>query len=435
LIISLKNSHRFIHVTPFTTDKDCSTMLGQRDSLASFRDKFYIPGSETPQTYLCGHSLGLQPKATSALVNEELQRWQTQAIDAHFEGSRPWLSYHELLAPGLAELTGAQVSEVVAMNSLSVNLHLMLISFYRPTSLRYKIVIEQSAFPSDRYAVISQIKLHGFDPAAALITVKPRDGEDLIRTEDVLALIQREGPSIATIMLPGVQYLTGQAFDMKAITEAAHDQGCNIGFDLAHAIGNIPLQLHDWNVDFAIWCSYKYLNSGPGSIGGCFVHQCHAKENLPRLAGWWGHDKSTRFEMPSEFSPIAGAEGWQLSNPPILACTPLLASLEIFKQAGLQRLRDKSLQLTAYLRFLIQTWLAQQVSIITPEEEHRYGCQLSLRLRTNVENARSIHQQLLSRGLIVDWREPDIIRAAPVPLYNRYQDVWNFANALREIMQ
>ncbi|HEX2585370.1 MAG TPA: kynureninase [Steroidobacteraceae bacterium] len=420
----------------FSTERGFATQLDNSDPLALFRKQFHIPvRNGVEQTYLCGHSLGLQPKRTAELINEELTQWQRRAVDGHFEGPRPWLSYHELLTPGLSELTGAQAPEVVAMNSLSVNLHLMLISFYQPTKQRYKIVIEDSAFPSDRYAVTSQIRLHGFDPTAALITIKPRDGEDTIRTEDILSLLQSEGLSIATVMLPGVQYLTGQAFDMKAIAAAAHAQGCSVGFDLAHAIGNIPLHLHDWNVDFAIWCSYKYLNSGPGSIGGCFVHQRHATENLPRLAGWWGHDKASRFEMPAEFSPIAGAEGWQLSNPPIFACTPLLASLDVFRQAGMHQLRDKSLQLTGYLRFLLQSWLGGEISIITPQQNDAHGCQLSLRLNTTVDRARNIHQQLLSREFVTDWREPNIIRIAPVPLYNCYDDVWRVANALREIMQ
>jgi len=420
----------------FSTESSCAAELDSSDPLAPFREQFHLPVHDgRTQTYLCGHSLGLQPKRTAQLINEELAYWQTRGVDGHFEGSRAWLSYHELLAPGLAELTGALNPEVVAMNSLTVNLHLMLTSFYRPTPPRHKILIEHNAFPSDRYAVISQIRLHGFDAATALVTVKPRDGEDTIRTEDIIALLAREGESIATVMLPGVQYLSGEAFDMEAITRAAHAKGCNVGFDLAHAIGNIPLQLHDWNVDFAVWCSYKYLNSGPGAIGGCFVHERHAKESLPRLAGWWGHDKSSRFEMPTEFSPIAGAEGWQLSNPSILACAPLLASLEIFKEAGVQRLREKSLQLTAYLRFLLDAWSSRRITIITPQDDHQHGSQLSLRLRTDVERAREVHRQLLARGFVVDWREPDIIRVAPVPLYNRYRDVWSFAVALREIMQ
>ncbi len=421
----------------FTTDQSTALSLDANDPLASFRDEFYIPLDKNgkQQTYLCGQSLGLQPKKAALLINEELKKWQTQAVDGHFEGDRPWFSYHELLTSGLAELTGALPSEVVAMNSLTVNLHLMVISFYRPTPQRFKILIEDSAFPSDRYAVVSQIKLHGYDPATALIAIKPRDGEDIIRTEDIIALLKREGQSIATVMLPGVQYLTGQLFDMKTITHATHGQGCTVGFDLAHAIGNVPLQLHDWNVDYAVWCSYKYLNSGPGSIAGCFVHQRHAKENLPRLAGWWGHDKDSRFDMPLEFSPITGAEGWQLSDPPIFACTPLFASLQVFKEARMNRLREKSLKLTDYLRFLLQTWLATKVIIITPSDDEFHGCQLSLRLNMPVSMAKRIHQQLLDKGIVVDWREPNIIRVAPIPLYNRYIDVWQFAQALRELMQ
>ena len=423
-------------VYSFTTDQSTALSLDASDGLASFRDQFHLPIRDgKAQIYLCGQSLGLQPKRVAELLNEELQQWQTHAVDGHFEGGRPWLSYHELLTPGLAELCGALPSEVVAMNTLTVNLHLMLVSFYRPTPQRFKILIEDSAFPTDRYATESQIRLHGYDPASTLICIAPRPGEGIIRTEDIIDKLKQDGPTIATVMLPGVQYLSGQLFDMSAITQAAHQQGCTVGFDLAHAIGNVPLQLHDWNVDYAMWCSYKYLNSGPGSIAGCFVHQRHATENLPRLAGWWGHDKSSRFAMPNEYSPIAGAEGWQLSNPSIFACAPLLASLELFQQAGMTRLREKSLRLTAYLRYLLDAWLEKTVSIITPADDAAHGSQLSLRLNTSVDKAKQIHQQLLERGVMVDWRNPDIIRVAPVPLYNRYIDVRQFVQVMREIMQ
>jgi len=311
---------------------------------------------------------------------------------------------------------------------------LLLTSFYRPTAQRHKIVIEAGAFPSDRYAVISQLQLHGYD-AASLIELQPRTGEDILRTEDILAVLERAGSSIATLLLPGVQYLTGQVFDMQSITRVAQQHGCAVGFDLAHAIGNVPLQLHDWNVDFAVWCSYKYLNSGPGSIGGAFVHERHAyRSDLPRLAGWWGHDKTTRFAMPQEFVPLPGAEGWQLSNPPIFACAPLLASLQIFQEAGIQALRAKSLQLTAYLEHLLRSELSQHISVITPSAADSRGCQLSLRLRVERSRAQQVHEQLMRQGFVCDWREPDVIRIAPAPLYNRYVDVWQFVQSLKGLL-
>ncbi|MGD9842661.1 MAG: kynureninase [Steroidobacteraceae bacterium] len=417
-------------------DRDAAIALDRADPLASYREQFHIPltAQGTPQSYFCGHSLGLQPRSAAALLNEELQVWQTQAVEGHFNSERPWLSYHELLNPALAELCGALPLEVVAMNSLTVNLHLLLISFYRPTTQRHKILIEASAFPSDRYAVASQLKLHGYDPAHDLIEVSPRTGEYLLRTEDLLAVLEHEGSRIATALLPGVQYLSGQRYDLQRITHAAHQQGCVVGFDLAHAIGNVPLQLHDWNVDFAAWCSYKYLNSGPGSIGGAFVHERHAQDSeLPRLAGWWGHDKHSRFAMPREFMPLPGAEGWQLSNPPIFACAPLLASLRLFSSAGMQALRSKSLQLTAYLETLLNTY-CPQVSIITPTDPQQRGCQLSLRLPLATAQAQQLHQQLLSQGVMCDWREPNIIRVAPVPLYNTYLDVHTFVSALQGLL-
>jgi len=419
----------------FNVKLQCATALDANDSLALFRERFHLPTSNgIKKTYLCGQSLGLQPKLAAKLLNEELQKWQTHAVEGHFTGDRAWLSYHELLTPYLAELCGGLAEEVVAMNSLTVNLHLMLISFYRPTSSRFKVLIEASAFPSDRYAIVSQIRLHGHDPATALIEIAPRNGEDAVRTEDIAELLNREGASIATVMLPGVQYLTGQVLDMQAIAQVAHLNGCTVGFDLAHAIGNVPLTLHDWNVDYAVWCSYKYLNSGPGSIAGCFVHQRHAREDLPRLTGWWGHDKESRFDMPEHFSPIAGAQGWQLSNPPIFACAPLLASLQVFHEAGMAQLRTKSLRLTGYLRFLLQAWMQNKLNIITPTNQDAHGCQLSIRLGTSVSAAKHIHQQLIDKNFMIDWRAPDIIRVAPVPLYNRFDEVWNFAHTLRELL-
>jgi kynureninase len=424
-------------IRTFTTDRDTAIALDRADALAGYRDQFHIPlnAQGHPQSYFCGHSLGLQPKRTAALLNEELQVWQTQGVAGHFNSERPWLSYHELLIPELVELCGALPIEVVAMNSLSVNLQLLLISFYRPTPQRHKILIEAGAFPSDRYAVSAQLRLHGYDPAHDLIEMAPRAGDDLLRTEDVLALLEREGSSIATVLLPGMQYLTGQLFDMQRITQVAQQQGCVVGFDLAHAIGNVPLRLHDWNVDFAVWCSYKYLNSGPGSIGGAFVHERHAHSfELPRLTGWWGHDKHSRFAMPQKFMPLPGAEGWQLSNPAIFACAPLLASLQLFKAAGMPALRDKSVQLSAYLQYLLQAQLPQ-IRIITPADPQARGCQLSLRLPGTPQQARHLHQQLMTQGMVCDWREPDIIRVAPVPLYNSYLDAWNLVQAMQGLLK
>ena len=410
--------------------------LDQDDPLARFRDEFHIPLTLTgsPQHYFCGHSLGLQPKRTAALMNEELQQWKEKGVEGHFTGTRPWLSYHEQLTSGLAELCGALPMEVVAMNSLSVNLQLLLTSFYRPTHQRRKILIEASAFASDRYAVCSQLHLHGYNPQQDLIEISPRPGEHCIRMDDLLSVLERDGHSIATVLLPGVQYLTGQLFDIQTITRAAQQQGCLVGFDLAHAIGNVPLQLHDCNVDFAVWCSYKYLNSGPGAIGGAFIHERHAHDfTRPRLSGWWGHDKSSRFKMPHDFLPLPGAEGWQLSNPSIFACAPLVSSLDIFKQAGLPALRLKSIQLTHYLYKLL-TEQCPQVQILTPSQQEDRGCQLSLRLPLTAQHARMIHDQLHAQGIVCDWREPDIIRVAPVPLYNTYLDVWHFAQSLQGLL-
>jgi kynureninase len=403
------------------------------DPLAKLRNEFRIPrradGSE--QVYLCGHSLGLQPKTVAAFVQEELDNWAHRAVQGHFESQRPWLTYHERFAPSLARLVGAQPLEVVAMNTLTVNLHLMLATFYRPTRERSKILIEKHAFSSDRYAVASQIRLHGFDPASSMLEIGPRPGEEAVRTQDVLALIEREGAQIATVMLPGVQFLSGQRFDLRAIAQQARAAGCRVGFDLAHAIGNVPIELHDCGADFAVWCHYKYLNAGPGAIGGCFVHERHARDfNLVRLGGWWGHDKASRFEMPHEMQPLPGAEGWQISNLPILAAAPLLASLAQFDKVGMPALRAKSLRLTAYLESLLRAQLADSLTILTPTDPEARGCQLSVRLKRSPSEAHKVFDALEADGFVGDWREPDVIRAAPVPLYNTFADAWEFAAAL-----
>ncbi len=381
--------------------------------------------------YLCGHSLGLQSKSIESYVEQELAEWRRLGVLGHHVAARPWIGYHEHAAAGLAALAGAGESEVVAMNSLTVNLHLMMVSFFRPERARNRVLIEKSAFPSDRYAIVSQLEFHGLNAAEHLIEVEPRPGEQTLRTEDLVACLEREGPRLALVLLPGVQYLTGQLLELAPLVHAARATGASVGLDLAHAVGNVPLRLHDWNADFAVWCSYKYLNAGPGAIGGCFVHERHAKRgDLPRFTGWWGHDKARRFEMGADFRPIAGAQGWQISNPPILSTAPLLASLELFQRADMNRLRQKSMALTACMRRLIERRLADQVEIITPSAAAEHGCQLSLRLRLPTHAARRCHERLTAEGVIGDWREPDTLRLAPVPLYNSFSDVFAAVDAL-----
>jgi kynureninase len=413
--------------TVFEPTKEFAAAQTARDPLASFRQRFHIPkrpdGSDC--IYLSGHSLGLQPKSVREYIEQELQDWARLGVEAHFHARDPWMPYHEILTAPISRLVGALPTEVVAMNSLTVNLHLMMVSFYRPTAQRYKILIEANAFPSDQYAVKSQIQYHGYDPAASLIEIAPRPGETWIRTEDIETLIAREGEKIALVMIGGVNYYSGQAFDFSRITEAGHAKGCAVGFDLAHAAGNLPLKIHDWNVDFAVWCSYKYLNSGPGGIAGCFVHERHARNTkLPRFTGWWGHDKVNRFLMEPDFQAIPGAEGWQLSNPSILSAAALRASLEIFDEAKIDRLRAKSELLTNYLEFLLDQSRSKKFSMITPRESAHRGAQLSLRV---TENGRTVCDALTRDGVICDWREPDIMRVAPVPLYNTFSDVHTFA--------
>lgn len=378
--------------------------------------------------YLCGHSLGLQPKIVRDYINEELQDWSALGVEGHFNARRPWLSYHETLTAQTARLVGAHPTEVVVMNSLTVNMHLMLVSFYRPTSKRFKILIEADAFPSDRYAAESHLKWHGYDPQEALLTLQPRPGEAAVRPEDIANLLHYEGETIALIWLGGVNYYTGQVFDMAAITDIGHTQGCTVGFDLAHAAGNIVLALHDWDVDCAVWCSYKYLNAGPGAAAGCFVHERYAnRSDLPRLAGWWGHNKDTRFQMPDDFDPISGAEGWQISNPPIFQLAALRASMNIFDRAGMANLRAKSERLTGYLEYLIHDRALPDITLITPDNPTQRGAQLSLQIK---HHGRALHQRLTDSHIICDWREPDVIRVAPVPLYNTFLDVFTFVNAL-----
>ena len=402
--------------------------LDAKDELRSYRNEFHIPLQKNGEEhiYMCGNSLGLQPKRTKEFLNQELDDWATFGVEGHFHAKNPWLPYHEFLAESYAKIVGAKSSEVVAMNTLTVNLHLMMVSFYRPTQKRHKIIIEGDAFPSDIYAVESQIKHHGFLPENSLIKLRPRDGESAIRTEDISAIIEREGDEIALIMLGGVNYYTGQVFDFEKITKIAHNKGINVGFDLAHAAGNIKLELHKWGVDFAVWCSYKYLNSGPGSVAGAFVHEKHHNTNLPRFAGWWGHNKEDRFKMPDKFNPIASAEGWQLSNPPILSLAAIRASLSIFDEVGMDKLLSKSIKLTDYLVFLLNSINTDRIEIITPKER---GCQLSIRVNNG---DKKLFDSITVKGVIADWREPDVIRVAPIPLYNSFQDVFNFYSLLKE---
>ena len=403
------------------------------DPLASFAAQFHHPfdGLGRRLVYLCGHSLGLQPKSAAQYVEQELKDWQRLGVLGHHVAERPWLRYHEQAAAPLAALVGAHESEVVAMNSLTVNLHLMMVSFFRPDLIRNRILIEKSAFPSDRYAVVSQLAFHGLNAAEHLIEVEPRPGERTLRTEDVIDRIEQEGDALALALLPGVQYLTGQSLDLAPMIDAARRAGAATGLDLAHGIGNMLLNLHQWNVDFAVWCSYKYLNAGPGAIGGCFVHERHARSvDLPRFAGWWGHDPVLRFEMGPEFSPIPGAQGWQVSNPPVLSAAPLLASLEIFQRAGIRRLREKSIALTGYLQQLIETRLAGLMDIVTPGAASERGCQLSVNLARSPAAAKRCHELLTAAGVVADWREPDVLRLAPTPLYNSYSDVFAAVDAL-----
>jgi len=396
--------------------------LDQSDPLRSYRGKFYYPKNKNGNEvlYLCSNSLGLQPKTAKALVEKELNVWGKDGVLGQHGR---WEKYHERLTHPSARLVGAKPSEVVVMNALTVNIHLLLISFYQPTKTRNKIMIEKGAFPSDQYAVESQIKLHGFDPKECLIELTPRDGEKTLRTEDILQTIEKTDDKLSTIIMGGVNYYTGQAFDMKAITEAGQSVGAFVGFDLAHAAGNLFLKLHEWNVDFAAWCTYKYLCAGPGAPSGVFIHERHHDWNGSRLAGWWGQNKQTRFEMGSEFDPIQTAEGWQISNSPVMGMTTLLASMEIFEEVGMTKSRKKGETLTGLLEFLINEKLPE-VFIITPEDR---GCQLSL----VISGGKSIFEAITKKGVVCDWREPDVIRVAPHPLYNTYYDIYNFVELLK----
>jgi kynureninase len=417
----------------FEATLECATNLDAADVLGAFRARFELPHDAhgKPLIYLCGHSLGLMPHAARALITQELDDWGALGARGHEAARRPWIPYHENLAAGLAELTGARTHEVVAMNSLTVNLHLMLAAFYRPRGKRRKILIEAGAFPSDRHAVASQLEWHGLDAHNSLVELAPAAAEDVVSEEEIEGTLQQIGSEVALVLWPGVQYRTGQAFDLARIARAAHRARCLVGFDLAHSIGNTELALAHCGADFAVWCSYKYLNAGPGAIGGCFIHERHLS-TAPRahLAGWWGHEATTRFLMRPEFHAAAGAPGWQLSNPSILAAAPLIASLEIFTQAQLVRLRAKSIALTGFLEFLLER-LTPAVRIITPREPAERGCQLSL----HIDGGRPVFERLSAAGVVCDWREPDTLRVAPVPLYNRFEEVWHFSTLLAQALR
>ncbi|HSX64197.1 MAG TPA: kynureninase [Pseudoxanthomonas sp.] len=402
--------------------------LDAADPLRLLRNEFLIPKHQhSEQLYFCGNSLGLQPRTARAQVNEVLDKWAMEAVEGHFTGHAQWMTYHELMREPLARVVGAQPSEVVAMNSLTANLHLMMVSFYQPTAERPAILIEAGAFPSDRHAVESQIRFHGFDPATDLIEVEPDQDNGTLSMEAIERAITEHGSRLALVLWPGIQYRTGQAFDLAEIVGLGHAQGATVGFDLAHAAGNLPLRLHDSGADFAVWCHYKYMNAGPGAVAGCFVHDRHARTDRPRFAGWWGHEKETRFRMGPEFVPTAGAEGWQLSNPPVLALAPLRASLDLFDKAGgMQALRSKSEKLTGFLESLIRARVGDVLQVITPSEPAQRGAQLSLRVVGGRERGRELFDYLVSVGTLGDWREPDVIRISPAPMYNRFMDVYRF---------
>jgi kynureninase len=403
----------------------------QLDPLSRFREKFNLPkdahGNDI--VYLCGNSLGLQPKNTQKYIQEELDDWAKFGVEGHTKAKHPWMSYHEFLTNSMAKIVGAKPSEVVMMNTLTTNLHLLMVSFYRPTKTKYKILIESDAFPSDKYAVESQIDFHGYDSKEGLILWKPRKGEELCRLEDLEEIMKEHGDEIALILIGTTNYYTGQSFPIKKITKLGHKHNCIVGFDLAHGAGNIQPNLHDNGPDFAVWCSYKYLNSGPGSLGGLFVHERHANNpDLKRFSGWWGHNKKTRFNMRQEFDVLQGAEGWQLSNPPILSMAAIRASLDIFEEAGMENTIAKQRKLTGFLEFLVNDIQNDRISIITPSNPDERGCQLSLA----VKNAdRSLHDKLTKAGVISDWREPDVIRVAPAPLYNSFEDVYLMVQRLK----
>lgn len=415
----------------FNPTREFALKLDAEDPLRSYRDAFIIPERDgKQQAYFLGNSLGLQPKKTNAYLQQVLQDWSSLGVESFFHAKEPWMDYHDRLNGPLATILGAKQQEIVVMNSLTVNLHLMLVSFYRPTAKRYKVICEARAFPSDQYSFETHVKHHGFDPGKTVIEVHPREGEHTLHTEDIIAAIREHGDETALVVFGGINYYSGQLFDIAAITKAAHDVGAYAGFDLAHAAGNVALQLHDWYVDFACWCNYKYLNGGPGAIGGAFIHQNHHGKHLPRFAGWWGYDKATRFKMEKGFKPMAGAEGWQSSTPSILLYASLRASLEIIAEAGWGNIQTKREKLNDYLWYRLRTVQEAKpdlFSIITPGDPDARGCQVSLLVQ---QNGKALYDELMQKGFIVDWREPNVIRLAPVPLYNSYLEVWDLTQVL-----
>ena len=406
----------------------------QNDPIAHYRDAFHIPKTSDGKEwlYFTGNSLGLQPKETKNHIQQELDDWANLGVEGHFEAKNPWMPYHEFLTESMAEIVGAKPIEVVIMNTLTTNLHLLMVSFYQPTKTKFKIVIESDAFPSDRYAVETQLRFHGFDPKDSLIEWTPKNGETLLNIDDLAVLLETQGDEIALLLIGGVNYYTGQYLDLKKIAELGHQYGCKVGIDLAHGVGNIQPNLHDSGVDFAAWCTYKYMNSGPGSLGGIFVHERHAyDESLKRFAGWWSQNKDTRFDMRQPLDIIPGAEGWQLSNPPILSMAAIKASLELFSEVGMPALRKKSIQLTGYMEYLILELQNEHISIITPKDPEQRGCQLSIQ----VKNAdKSLHTKLSEANVITDWRTPDVIRCAPVPFYNSFEDVFKMVETLKTVL-
>ncbi|NHE56966.1 kynureninase [Cyclobacterium plantarum] len=423
-------------VSPYVFSLDFAREMDEKDPLRQFREKFYIPEKNAkPVIYFCGNSLGLQPKTVAAHINKDLKKWADKGVDGHFEGTVPWVDARKPSKPILANLLGALPEEVVAMNSLSVNLHLLLVSFYRPEGKRFKILTEAGAFPSDQYILASQVAYHGYHPDEAIIEMSPRPGEHLLRTNDILEKIREHRDELALVMMSGVQYYTGQFFDMEAIGKEASSHEIKVGFDLAHAIGNVPLAMHDWGVDFATWCSYKYLNSGPGNVSGIFVHQKHGKDkNIPRFAGWWGHDEGKRFLMEKTFDPMPGADGWLLSNDPVLGLAAHQASLDIFAEAGMEKIRTKSELLTGYLEFVIRETIGgpEEFLLITPSKPNERGCQLSLSIH---KAGKEIFDSWTAKGLVADWRNPNVIRLAPTPLYNSFQDVFAFGKMVQSSMK
>ena len=422
----------------FQNTQDFSRQADATDPLKQFRHRFHIPKENGKEvTYFTGNSLGLQPKSVKQYINQELEDWAELGVEGHFKAKTPWFSYHKIFPSLISNIVGALPEEVVVMNQLTVNLHLLLTSFYRHTKERYRIICEAKAFPSDQYAFESQVRLHGFDPEDAIIEVSPREGKQQISNEDIIETIEQYGKETAVVIFGGVNYYNGQVFDMKAITEASHKVGAFAGFDLAHAVGNIALQLHDWNADFACWCSYKYLNSGPGGVAGVFIHEKHARNtSLPRLAGWWGYEKDTRFQMKPGFQPIASAEGWQVSNAPVLSMAAHKASLDIFEEAGMDALITKSKLLTGYLFYLLDEINRESnefaIDVITPKNENEHGCQVSMLVQ---KKGRELFELLMQNHIVADWREPNVIRIAPVPLYNRFEEVWLFGNTISELFK